>query len=391
MTTLARTAYPRTAGVVPGESAVRRATALVTVVMGLFVVSEAGYGAANGGLGEVPMVAALAVLPLLYVVPATRPLWLRHRYLLLAVQAALTYLPFAWFGANWAPSGWLAGLVLLTIPSPASWFVTAILAALETALWSGMVVELPSQSTTVAAVWAMFAFVFDALILFGLARLADLITAVHAARNELAEAAVTAERVRAADSLRAAIGGRLTEAAGRSAATAAGNRREPVAGPRAHRGDGGDRPRGTHRGAGSGGTVPGRAMAGGRPGRTGELLAPRLAQAVLVATLCGVAVLYPALVAMNDLGVPGGYTTLVVAGTIADTVALVILQLRHSWPSRGVTRPRGWSVTLPLQAVLTYALVPVTGWHAMAMCGFLAGSALLLIPGAPPAGSRSPQ
>ena len=64
----------------------------------------------------------------------------------------------------------------------------------------------------------MFAFVFDALILFGLARLADLIAAVHAARNELAEAAVTAERVRAADSLRAAIGGRLTEAAGRSAA-----------------------------------------------------------------------------------------------------------------------------------------------------------------------------
>jgi len=93
VTTLARTAYPRTAGVA-GESAVRRATALVTVVMCLVVVSEAGYGAANGGLGEVPMVAALAVLPLLYVVPATRPLWLRHRYLLLAVQATLTYLPF---------------------------------------------------------------------------------------------------------------------------------------------------------------------------------------------------------------------------------------------------------------------------------------------------------
>lgn len=54
-----------------GESAVRRATALVTVVMCLVAVSEAGYGAANGGLGEVPLVAALVVLPLLYVVPAT--------------------------------------------------------------------------------------------------------------------------------------------------------------------------------------------------------------------------------------------------------------------------------------------------------------------------------
>jgi hypothetical protein len=91
----------------PGEPAVRRATALVTAVMCLVAVSEAGYGAANGGLGEVPVVAALVVLPLLYVVPATRPLWLRHRYLLLAVQAALTYLPFTWLGANWAPSGWL--------------------------------------------------------------------------------------------------------------------------------------------------------------------------------------------------------------------------------------------------------------------------------------------
>src|ERR1700733_11078429 len=198
----------------PGESAVRRATALVTAVMCLVVASEAGYGAANGGLGEVPVFAALAVLPLLYVVPATRPLWLRHRYLLLAVQAALTYLPFAWFGANWTPSGWLAGLVLLTVPPPASWFVTAILAAIEAALWSGVVVELPNQPTVPAAVWAMFAFVFDALILFGLARLANLITAVHAARDELAEAAVTAERVKAADSLGAAIGDRLTAAAG---------------------------------------------------------------------------------------------------------------------------------------------------------------------------------
>jgi two-component system sensor histidine kinase DesK len=351
--------------------------------MCLVVVSEAGYGAANGGLGEVPVVAALAVLPLLYVVPATRPLWLRHRYLLLAAQAALTYLPFAWLGTNWAPSGWLAGLVLLTVPSPASWFVTATLAALEAAVWSGLVVELPSQSTTLAAVWAMIAFVFDTLILFGLARLANLITAVHAARNELAEAAVTAERVRAADSLRAAIGGRLTEAAVRSAAAlqaiaanpslareqveaAAATAREALTEVREVAARYRD--------------VPWPQAA---PAEPGELLAPRLAQAVLVVTLCGLAVLYPAFVAVNDLGVPGGYSTAVVVWTIADAVALVILQLRHSWPSRGVARPRGWPATLLLQAVLTYALVPATGWHPMTMCGFLAGSALLLIPGAP--------
>ena len=67
--------------------------------MCLVAIAEAGYGASNGGPGEVPLVAALVVLPLLYVVPATRPLWLRHRYPLLGVQAALTCLPFALFGS----------------------------------------------------------------------------------------------------------------------------------------------------------------------------------------------------------------------------------------------------------------------------------------------------
>lgn len=360
---------------------VRRATALVTVVICLVAISEAGYGAANGGLGEVPMVAALVVLPLLYVVPATRPMWLRHRYLLLGVQAALTYLPFAWFGANWTPSGWLAGLVLLTVPSPASWFVAAVLAALETAAWAG-VGGLASQPATVAA-WTTFAFVFDTLILFGLARLTDLIRAVHAARDELAEAAVTAERVRASDSLRAAVDGRLAEAAGRSAAAL-----QAIAG----------NPSLAHEQIAETAVTARRALDEVRevatryrnapwpeaaPAKPGEPLAPRLAQAVLVVVLCGLALLYLLFVAENVHGVPGGYSIPVVALTIADAVALVILQLRHSWPSRGVAWPRGWPVTLFLQAILTYALFPLTGWHPLIMLGFLAGSALLLVPAAP--------
>jgi len=366
-----------------GEPAVRRATVLVIVVMCLVAASEAGYGAANGGLGEIPVVAALAVLPLLYVIPATRPLWLRHRYLLLTVQAVLTYLPFTWLGASWTPSGWLAGLVLLTIPFPASWFVAAILAALEAAIWSGVVVHLANQPTLSAAVWATIAFVFDALILFGLARLANLITAVHAARDELAEAAVTAERIRAADSLRAAISGRLTEAAGRSAAalqaiagnpalareqitTAAATAREALVEVREVAMRYRDVP------------WPEAGPAGPR-----ELPAPRLARAVLVATLCGLALVYTLFVAENDLGPPGGYGAAIVACTVASAVTLVLLQLRHSWPSPGAHRPRGWPATLLLQAVLTYALVPATGWHAITMFGFLAGSALLLIPATP--------
>jgi hypothetical protein len=113
--------------------------------MCLYAVSGTSYGASNGGLGRVPTVAALFVLPLPYVFPAARPLWLRHRYLLLAAQAALTCLPFTWFGADWAPSGWLAGLVLLTVPWPASWFAAAFLAAVEAAIWAGAVGELSNQ------------------------------------------------------------------------------------------------------------------------------------------------------------------------------------------------------------------------------------------------------
>ena len=242
---------------------------------------------------------------------------------------------------------------------------------------------LAGQSATAAAVWATFAFVFDALILFGLARLADLIRAVHAARDELAEAAVTAERVRAADSLRAAVGSRLAEAAGQPAAALqaiAGNpslAREQIAETAVTARQALEEVREVatrYRNA----PWPEAASTGPR-----EPLAPRLAQAVLVVVLCGLALLYLLFVAENVHGVPGGYSIPVVALTIADAVALVILQLRHSWPSRGLARPRGWPVTLFLQAILTYALFPLTGWHPLLMLGFLAGSVLLLVPAVP--------
>jgi len=200
------------------------------------------------------------------------------------------------------------------------------------------------------------------VILFGLARLTDLITAVHAARDELAEAAVTEERVRAADSLRAAdrsaaalqaIAGNPSVARQHIVATAVtarealGEAREVATRYR---------------------DVPWREAASAVPR---ELPAPRIARAVLVVTLYGLAALYPLFVAEDDLGVPGGYGTPVVVLTMADAVALVVLQLRHSWPSRGVARPAGagWPATVLLQAVLTYALFPATGWHSMTQAG----------------------
>src|SRR5262249_51449773 len=159
------------------------------------------------------IIVAMVVLPLLYVLPATRPLWLRHRYLLLAVQAALTFLPFALYGQGWGPgpSGWLAGPGLLGGSGAVAGRVSR--GPARAGLAVGAAGAGPPAAGPPAApalgVWAVIAFVLDALILFGLARLADLIAAVHAARDELAEAAVTAERLKATDSLRVAVGGRL--------------------------------------------------------------------------------------------------------------------------------------------------------------------------------------
>jgi two-component system sensor histidine kinase DesK len=257
--------------------------------------------------------------------------------------------------------------------------VSAALAAADLAVRAG-VVGFPFAATALAG-WAVIAFVLDALILFGLARLADLVVAVHAARNELAEAAVTAERLRAADSLRAAVGERLAVAAGCAAAALQTiGRSQPQA--REHLAE-------TAAAARQALDDVREVTAGYRdvarpdavPAQAGVTLAPRLAQAVFVTVLCGLAVQYVSDVAANVNDVAGGsFSAPVIGWTAANAVALVALQLRHSWPSPGARQPRGWQVTLGLQVLLTYAMIPVTGWRPLVACGLLAGSALLLIP-----------
>jgi hypothetical protein len=119
MTTIARVA-----GANPADGdASRQAMVLVVTILCLLAVAEAGFGTANGGPGEGLLVVALVAGPVLYVIPAARLVWLRYRYWLLAAQTVLTCVPFVVFGADSiaGPSGWLAGLVLLTLPPRASW------------------------------------------------------------------------------------------------------------------------------------------------------------------------------------------------------------------------------------------------------------------------------
>src|SRR5260370_6815949 len=122
-----------------GGNASRRASAItVAVVCPLLVAKLAGGGASDEG-AQAPFIVALFVLPLLYAVPGTRPLLARYTWPLLAVQAVLTFVPFALFGGQWAQgvAGLLAGLVLLTLPGRLSWPLAGLLLVAGCAVRAG--------------------------------------------------------------------------------------------------------------------------------------------------------------------------------------------------------------------------------------------------------------
>lgn len=310
-----------------GTAAAQRASAIVVAMLGLLVATKIADATGNVGWRLVPFVAALFVLPFLYVMPVTRHLWTNHRYWLLGIQAVLTYAPFGVFGANWTTgvTGLLGGLVLLTVAAPFSWLLFGTLIAVEGVIRIGLV-GLPAHVGRSAFVFVLVAYVDEGLALFGLARLADLVARVHAAREELADLAIGRERLRAAETMRSAVGERLTavsdriEAALRAMDHGQEQARELIA---------------------EAGVVTRQALARVR-GRNGDYLS------------CAV----------------------------ADGLAIIALQLRHSRPSgRGGHPPAAWPWTLALQALLVCGMIPALGWIVIDFCGFIAGSALLLIPG----------
>src|SRR5262249_21182601 len=129
-------------------------------------------------------------------------------YLLLAVQAGLVYLPLLQYGDSWLglPS-LLAGTVLLVLPPVAAWTaVAAVVASLG--LGEAELTGLAITTTYIALATVVFG-----LEVYGLTRLARLITELHAARSELASAAVAHERLRFARDLHDLLGLRLSEIA----------------------------------------------------------------------------------------------------------------------------------------------------------------------------------
>jgi two-component system, NarL family, sensor histidine kinase DesK len=361
-------------------AASRRAAGLVVAVLCLFLVAKTADGVAGGGLAQVPFAAALFVLPLLYALPATRRWWEGRRWWLLAAQAVLTYVPFAVFGSNWVVglSGLLAGLVLLTVTAPASWLVAGALAAAEVGIRTG-VVGLPAVGAW-PVVRILGAYIVEGLALFGLARLADMVARVDAARSELAEVAVSQERARATWALQVAVGDRLAAVSARATAAlqmlggSPGQARELIteAGGLARQALADVR-------AATGVPDPVQHTDGPAGPATGAAVAPRLALTILAVELGG-------FWAQTVNNVVGAHPRPVINwATAVSGLMIVALQLYQSWPRPPGGRPPAWPWTLGAQALLVcgmFAALRGTLWGTgSAFAGFLAGSALLLIPG----------
>ena len=144
------------------------------------------------GLAEcVPVMAALLSLQLLHFTPLAARLRSRLGRVVLLLQAALVYTPFLWFGQAWVGMpGFLAGNTLLILSAPYSW------AAFAAVVGSTGVLQASLDPRPLYVAYTTVSCMLTGLIVYGLSRLTGLVAEVHRSRLELAQLAVTQERLR---------------------------------------------------------------------------------------------------------------------------------------------------------------------------------------------------
>ncbi|MFC4947374.1 sensor histidine kinase [Pseudonocardia sp. GCM10023141] len=186
---------------------------LVRVVLGVifvaFAIDAVGYVVAADppGIlvaGAVACLIAMLAVQLHLADPRTEP-WSRPARVAVAVQLGLVFLPMTVVGEAWTGLiGFAAGGVLLVLPPAFGWsgFAAVTAAAwVAQALVSGPVLE----SVYIAANTVLIG-----LVVFGLSRLRSLVVALHATRAELADAAITRQRLLFAAEVRDLLGRRLS-------------------------------------------------------------------------------------------------------------------------------------------------------------------------------------
>lgn len=362
---------------------VTRTRAVSLGFLGSLLLARCADAAAHHSFGYLPFVAALFVLPVWYVSAVAAGVWTRWRWWLLAGQAVLTYLPFVLFGNGWVAgmSGLLGGLVLLLVPAPRSWLLLGALLALEATLWVG-VVGVPYQPALNAGVWVVVGFADVALGLFGLSRLAQVVHDLRAAQEQLAEAAVDRERLGTQEQLRRLIGDRVQRVAqhARAALRWLSTTPEDARGEIVAAGVIARQAAAQSRRLYAADPVPSGARY--EPSRT--TTAPRTAGAVLltVVTLFAVQNLLNLTVPAFPPVAPRQHLATALPVAVVVSLGILALQWYHSGAGSRRGQPRHWPYTLALQAVLTYIQFPLMGSAGQIFVAFLAGSGLLLLPGA---------
>jgi two-component system, NarL family, sensor histidine kinase DesK len=361
----------------------RGASLLAATVLCLLLFKDIAFAldpVFGGEAAQAPFVAALFILPLLYAFPGPRRALARRRWLVLAVQGVLTWVPFAVFGGRWqvGVGGLLAGLVLLTVAGLASWLVAGALLAADVAVRAGIVgLPIGFAHAWSGALWAAVAFTDLGLAFFGIVRLAQLVGELQQARSQAEGLAVAAERLKMAEELQSAVGERLDYIAATAAVACQALPRDPGA-ARAQVTAAGSAAREAAAQARAA-TATRRSLPQPEPAAPpagGAVIGARLAWVVLVVVLCGYAVAGLNVAADRVEDGPRLITLLAVG-----TAVSMALQVRHSWAARQGRKPRAWPLTLGLQAVLAYAFFLPPLRLFFTLTPFLAGSVLLLVPG----------
>jgi signal transduction histidine kinase len=168
-------------------------------LLALLGVISGGYGPWPVALAAVALLAMLG-LQVLYFGRLSTPQRSTTTYVLLAAQACLAFLPMWVFGVSWdGMPAMFAGTALLILPPVLAWPAFA---------GSVVVVALVAASAPgpVMGWYAALGVVAFGLEVWGLTRLAWVITELHEARSELAKAAVAHERLRFARDLHEMLG-----------------------------------------------------------------------------------------------------------------------------------------------------------------------------------------
>jgi two-component system sensor histidine kinase DesK len=354
-----------------GAGSSRAARQLLLVYLACGVISRLADANPHPNLWYTPCVLACFVLPIWYSLGKWPEMWERMPVALLAVQAAVTYVPLFVFREHWVGGvdGLLAGLALTLLPRKIGWWAFGGLAALELIAWN--FVGPPYQPAYHSTIWLFVAYSNVALGYFGLNNAVRVLERLEATAEMLADAAVDRQRLSTAAGLQATILRRLAEVQQHAAvALASPSTTETEAELRLV----GDAARDA---AASARRIVSDIPQPSTPRADDTFANPLLAQRIVLA----VALLFALQFVMNTaFAGPGGSMVALSTVVIALSVALVMvyIQLRHS-PRQPVGRPRGWGWTLGAQAVLCFALYPVAGVASLLFVGFVCGSLLLLV------------